>query len=242
MTVRRIGTWKDVLRRHADALGALSLPGGLRLYRTLAAVDGYLYPHEAVFLYWLARSGPGSGAIVEIGSFRGRSTLCFWHGARRRAETAIFAVDPHVYRTEQDLRENLAHFGAAERVTVVVAPSVETAQGWRDPVRALFLDGNHEEPSVDADLRAWLPHVAPGGFVLFHDSTDLSGFPGPIAVARKHLRVASEFDAVGRVGSITWARRSGGSSWLPPQHGAKAMDALLRRIKRIPTTDAKDRR
>ena len=71
MTVRRIGTWKDSVRRFTDASVAAGLPGGASLFPVLARVDGYLFPHEAVFLYWLARSGPGEGAIVEIGSFRG---------------------------------------------------------------------------------------------------------------------------------------------------------------------------
>ena len=74
MPVRSIGTWKDSLRRAADATVASLLPGGIGLAPYLSQVDGYLYPHEAVFLYWLARGGTGSGAIVEIGSFRGRST------------------------------------------------------------------------------------------------------------------------------------------------------------------------
>ena len=67
MTVRRIGTWKDTLRRLVDASVAAAIPGGASLFPILAQVDGYLFPHEAVFLYWLARSGPGKGAIVEIG-------------------------------------------------------------------------------------------------------------------------------------------------------------------------------
>ena len=161
MTVRRIGTWKDALRRLADATVAGALPGGASLFPILARVDGYLFPHEAVFLYWLARSGQGEGAIVEIGSYRGRSTLCLATGIKRHRATRIAAVDPHVYETEGDLRENLAHFGMSEIVQPIVAPSVTAAAAWSGPVRVVFVDGHHEQASVEADVDAWLPFLAP---------------------------------------------------------------------------------
>src|SRR5262245_22994029 len=103
MTVRRIGGWRDSVRRLRDAAVASLRPGGLPIAPILAQVDGYLLPHEGVFLYWLARSAPGSGCIVEIGSFRGRSTLCMAAGVRGRRKSRLFAVDPHVYRTAGEL-------------------------------------------------------------------------------------------------------------------------------------------
>ncbi len=232
MTVRRIGTWKDTLRRLADASVAAALPGGASLFPILAQVDGYLFPHEAVFLYWLAREGKGEGAIVEIGSYRGRSTLCLAKGVNRRRPTPIVAVDPHVYGTEGDLRENLAHFGMSEIVQLVVAPSVTAARSWNGPVRVVFVDGHHQQASVEADVDAWLPFLAPGGFLVLHDATDLSSFPGPAAVAAARLRVGPVFDAVGSLGGISWARRAGAAApWEPRAYGAKALDAGIRLVK-----------
>jgi predicted O-methyltransferase YrrM len=232
MGARRVGTWKDALRRATDAAIAGILPGGVGLVSILAQVDGYLYPHEAVLLYQLARSSPGAGAVVEIGSYRGRSTLCLAKGARARGGTRVYAVDPHVYGTEADLRENLRHFGMDGIVEPVVLPSVEAARDFRGDVRLLFVDGHHEEASVAADLDAWLPKVVPGGFVLVHDSTDLGQFPGPARVARERLVGGAGFDAVDRLGSITWAKLRGGADpWLPPTR-AKLLDGLIRSLKR----------
>jgi predicted O-methyltransferase YrrM len=232
MTVRRIGTRKDALRRFADACVAAALPGGAALFPILAQVDGYLFPHEAVFLFRLARSGPGDGAIVEIGSYRGRSTLCLAVGVKGHRATRIAAVDPHVYGTEDHLRENLAHFGVSTIVQPIVAPSVAAAGAWTGPVRAVFVDGHHEQASVEADVDAWLPFLAPGGFLVLHDSTDLSSFPGPALVARTRLRVGPLFDAVGTLGGMTWARRAGGAHpWAPRSHGARGLDAAIRLAK-----------
>jgi predicted O-methyltransferase YrrM len=38
-------------------------------------IDGWLTPKEGQLLYDLARRAPGRGAIVEIGSWKGKSTI-----------------------------------------------------------------------------------------------------------------------------------------------------------------------
>jgi predicted O-methyltransferase YrrM len=232
LSVRKVGTWKDALRRYADAAAAAALPGGWSVASILAKVDGYLYPHEAVFLYWLARSAPGTGWIVEIGSFRGRSTLCLATGARERPQARVLAVDPHVYKTEAELLENIEHFGMADIVDPIGLPSVEAARDWPGRVRVLFVDGHHAKTSVEADIDAWLPHLELGGFVLLHDSTEISGFPGPTEVARTRLRRGSVFEVVGQIGSITWGKLCGGTDrWLPPTHGKAILDRSIRFVK-----------
>jgi len=231
--VRRIGTWKDALRRLADATAATTLPGGARLFGVLARVDGYLYPHEAVFLYHVAKDAPGGGPIVEVGSFRGRSTLCMAAGLKRRGGR-IVSVDPHVYGTADELRENLAHFGLDGLVEGVVASSVDTARGWDHEARAVFLDGDHREHAVEADLDAWFPRLEAGGLMILHDATGIGGFEGPRRVAGRRLRVGDEFDAAGRLGSIAWGRKralGGSSSAMPACHGAW-LDRIIRAVKR----------
>jgi len=49
-------------------------------------------------------------------------------------------------------------------------------------VRLVFVDGNHEKKSVEEDVDTGLPHMEPGGFLLLHDSTWVSAFPGPMEV------------------------------------------------------------
>jgi predicted O-methyltransferase YrrM len=235
VTVRRIGTWKDAVRRAIDAAVASAIPGGSRLFSILARVDGYLYPQEAVFLYRIARFVPGDEPIVEIGSFRGRSTLCLARGVSDRGSGTVVSVDPHVYGTEADLRENLRHFAAAPRVDLRVERSCDAAASWSGPARAVFVDGNHEEAEARADAGAWLPHVKAGGYLLMHDATDLSRFPGPRRVAAEIFSKAEIFDAVGRAGTIAWGRiRGGASPWSPPEGATATLDGLLRRAKGIP--------
>jgi predicted O-methyltransferase YrrM len=230
--IRPTGAWKAAARRIIEAGVAALLPDGRSVCRVLASVDGFLYPHEAVFLYRLAREGPGEGVIVEIGSFRGRSTLCLALGVRRRGAGVVCAVDPHLSGTAAELSRNLERFGALGAAEIIVAPSVQVAATWRRPVRLLFVDGNHEEYNAYADVISWLPHLAPGGFLLLHDSTPLSRFPGPRKVAARVLKVGPQFEATGTIGSITWAQRRGAAvPWPPPQAGKALLDGLLARLK-----------
>ena len=232
MTVRRAGTWKDATRRALDGVLASTLPSGYRLFPILTQVDGYLLPHEAVFLYWLARLGPGEGDIVEIGSLRGRSTLCLAAGASLRPETRVFTVDPHVYGTHEELLENLEHFDALDIVEPICAPSTTAAESWTAGLRVLFVDGDHREAAVDADLDAWLPHLMPGGFLLLHDSAGPSAFPGPAAVVKRRVTPGSEFDRIDTLGSVTWARRGGAAdAWQPPTWGRRTLEPVIMGLK-----------
>lgn len=68
--------------------------------------------------------------------------------------------------------------------TVVQKPSVEAAVGYADKsLDFVFLDADHSEESLTADIAAWLPKVKPGGLLAGHD---LSGaWPGVERAVRK---------------------------------------------------------
>jgi hypothetical protein len=92
----------------------------------------------------------------------------------------------------------------------------------------LFVDGNHELGNVVADVLAWGPHIEPGGFIVLHDSTSLSGLPGPKKAARWLYSEKSTYECAGTIGSISWFRLKGAASpWLPPQYGKSLIDRFL---------------
>jgi len=59
------------------------------------SVPGWLNLGDARWLYALAHHGPGAGAIVEIGSAWGRSTICLASGSKRARRERVYAIDPH---------------------------------------------------------------------------------------------------------------------------------------------------
>src|SRR5271168_4115391 len=58
-------------------------------------VPGYLLENEARFLGVLAAITPAAGAIVEIGSYRGRSTVMLAKVAAHYGFGPVVAIDPH---------------------------------------------------------------------------------------------------------------------------------------------------
>lgn len=220
-------------RRVADSAIALLFPGGPAVSRILWQVEGFLFPHEGVLLFQVGKHVAQGGTVVEIGSMRGLSTCCLAAGIRRAERPArLVAVDPHLYGSEPELRHNLRLTGAAAVVDVRVEPAEAVATGWQGEIAAVFIDGAHDLESVLRDYTTWTAKVRPGGFVLVHDSTPLSRFAGPAFVAETKIRVGETFDAVGRVGSISWGRKAGGGAWLPSLPAAPLVDGLIRIAKR----------
>lgn len=222
------------MRQVADTTVALLVPSGANVARYLWSVDGYLYPHEGAFLHRLALSAPGHGAVVEIGSFHGRSTLCLASGIRRRGQGRVVAIDPQKYGAGDRLAPNLRRFGLDRFVEVRGETSVAVAERFEGTARIVFVDGDHSSEAVAADVAAWRPHLEPGGFLVLHDSTPLSGFPGARALAtalRRTVGANATFQATGTLGSISWFRVRGGEPFTAPEAGRGWLDPLLRRVK-----------
>jgi len=183
--------------------------------RLLAGVDGWLGPNEGRLLYRLAGAADRRGAIVEIGSWHGRSTIWLAAGALAGRQARVVAVDPHVgtslrhagASTEAALRENLAKAGVEDHVEVVVSSSEEAAAGWSGPVSLLWIDGDHARESAARDLDLWEPHLRDDAVVAFHDTFVCSG---PEQVVRERLIRTRRYTAFQHAETTTAARRCGG--------------------------------
>jgi predicted O-methyltransferase YrrM len=147
-------------------------------------VEGWLTEAQARRLDAAARRVPAGGRVVEIGSFRGRSTIVLARAAAPDVE--VVAIDPHLGSDrgpqeiaadaplgESDLvafRANLARFGVLERVRHVRRLSADANGEVAGPIDVLWVDGAHRYGPALADLRDWGGRVAPGGRMLVHDA------------------------------------------------------------------------
>ena len=151
-------------------------------------VDGFLQPIEGFALYWLARHWPAEGASVEIGSFKGRSTCWLASACKQRGRGKVVAVDhfrgspehqpggthadPDVVAAGSTLpvfRRNIEAHGLTDWVDVRVGSSAEVSRGWQEPIRLLFIDGDHSYDATSADFNAWARFMVRWGLVIFHD-------------------------------------------------------------------------
>jgi hypothetical protein len=149
----------------------------------LAQLAGLVSPDVGHSLAILARHVPADQAIVEVGSYKGKSTCYLAAGAKDGLGAHVWAVDPwdspgnvsgRFHFAEPATREmfdaQVRAVRLASRVTPLQGFAVDVAASWSGPqVGLLFVDGDHAEESVRADFDAWRPHLAYGATVVFDD-------------------------------------------------------------------------
>lgn len=178
----------------------------------LAGVDGWLTEAQAERLWRAAGSVRPGGRIVEIGSFRGRSTIALAFGA---PDAELVAIDPHagndrgpreIHGFEDEAAEdhavfhaNLERAGVADRVRHVRRFAADAAREVAGPIDLLFVDGAHRLGPARDDLRRWGDRVVPGGRLLVHDAFSSVGVTLALAVT---VGPSGRFRYEGRTGSL----------------------------------------
>jgi MMP 1-O-methyltransferase len=187
-----------------------------RVKPLIADIPGWLTDEEGEALYELARRCRGDGVIVEIGSWKGKSTVCLGLGSQAGASVPIYAVDPHADYRFGDFKTNVDRAGITELVRPIQSLSQAAADGFEEPVELLFVDGSHEYELVLEDFEKWVPKVIEGGWVAFHDTTWTAG---PRKVVGQGVYRSQRFkDARFVVGSTTVARKVGRNSLVDRVH------------------------
>src|SRR3989339_1041035 len=149
------------------------------------SVEGWLNDTEGIYLYDSARSCTGKGVIVEIGSWKGKSTIWLAKGSLAGHSIQVYAIDPHTGSEEhraimpyidtyRDFISNLQMASVNHIVKPIRKTSAETVADFSSPVELLFIDGAHDFLSVKRDFLNWFPRLIEGGLVVFHD-TDWDG-------------------------------------------------------------------
>ena len=185
-------------------------------WQRVRAAPGFLTEREARFLALVAAAAPGRGAILEIGSFKGKSTVGLASIAARYALGGVVAVDPFTAPSStdpslggsassyDDFCRTLAQAGLTDYVEVHRSFSRELASGWDRPIRVLWIDGDHTYRGAKEDVDLFAPHLADGGIVALHDV--LHNFEGPIRVFVEEVLRSDRYGPAGFCGSIGWAQ------------------------------------
>ena len=175
-------------------------------------VEGFLFGLEGFALMQLAAHGEGEGAIVEIGSFQGRSTCWLASGAKRAGREHVTAVDHFKGSPEHQAGgqmesgaiaregstygrfcENIKAMEVDDYVDPIVAGSAEAVQSWDGPIRLLFIDGDHAYETSKQDFELWSPFVVEKGVIAFHD---VGTWPGVTAFYETLMKSTDAYEEV----------------------------------------------
>lgn len=168
-------------------------------------IEGLLVPGQERAFMSLASCLKNGSTIVEIGSFKGKSTACLALGSGD--QTKIYAIDTfsgnNIDFSEgvqfvgsgylDEFKQNLKGAGVLDKVEVLQGYSNKIGRRWSKKIDFLFIDGSHIYKDVKSDFELFYPWVKPGGIVAFHDVDQ--NFKGVYRVwhkvAKKDLRSIS---------------------------------------------------
>lgn len=198
------------------------------------SVRGWLTFREGALLYNFAKRCSERNAIIEIGSWEGKSTVYLSNGSKVGNGAHVFAIDPHTgpeqsahinddVWTYDAFIKNITGGRAGELVTPIVKFSEDAAKDFDKPVGFIFIDGGHAYEAVRTDFDNWYPKVVEGGVIAFHDSIK---YDGPRRLLSEIIPGSRLFKNAGIVDSIFFMTKTDHNSRLDRLYNRYAM--LLR--------------
>ncbi len=184
-------------------------------------IDGFLAEDEGLFLFNTAKNCQDRGVIVEIGSWKGTSTVWIGLGSKEGKKIKIYAIDPYTgslnenaglienqksLTTFEEFKKNIKTANVDDIIFPIIKTSEQAVKNFNEPVEFIFIDGDHKYESVKLDFDLWFPKVINGGIMAFHDSVG-NGFPGPKKVVKNLVYKSKYFKNINTVNSITFATK-----------------------------------
>jgi predicted O-methyltransferase YrrM len=183
-------------------------------------VKGFLSDKEAKKLQELFLNVHHLGAVLEIGTYCGKSTLNFAHVAKK-INGLVFTVDHHTGSEEHQLGEeyhdedlfdkrlnkfntlpeflkNIRSSNLGQFIIPLINKSSEASETFSELISMLFIDGGHSSEAAFSDYNSWKDKISSGGLLVIHDV-----FPNPEDGGRPPFEIYSaaqkskEFDDLG---------------------------------------------
>ena len=178
-------------------------------------VEGWLSAQEADLLITSTvnclTNLPPPHAIVEIGSYHGKSTILFGRVVNHFFPgSKIYAIDPHdgtlgaadqtpqlVPPSYESFKRNIENAMLSEVIEAIKTVSTEVV--LKIPISLLFIDGLHDYANVKKDFSQFSESLCTEGYAVFHDYAGY--FPGVIRfvdelLATRKYRMAARAESL----------------------------------------------
>jgi predicted O-methyltransferase YrrM len=140
------------------------------------SIEGILSKKEQKLLHELAQRSRGN--IVEIGSWKGLSTVCLALGLEKGYK--VYAIDPHKgsalhkmkgnKNSYKEFMNNIIKLNVQDLVIPMVMTSKKAFESWdKGEIDLLWIDGNHEYEYVKYDVENWTKLLNENGILAMHD-------------------------------------------------------------------------
>lgn len=178
--------------------------------KTARSIEGYLTEREMRFLYLLGACPTARGEVLEIGSFKGKSTIIL-----AKASGKVIAVDPLTSPSAtdpdlkgkasgmEDFQSNLTMAGVSDMVEFHRMFSYELAGNWHRKLRLLWIDGDHTYKGAKTDFDLFSKFLSDRAIIALHD---VLSFDGPLRVFKEDILLSNRFGPAGLCGTIGWAQ------------------------------------
>ncbi|WP_257666864.1 class I SAM-dependent methyltransferase [Parapedobacter tibetensis] len=194
----------------------------LRKIHEYHKIEGWLSDNEALGLYHIAHKLPRNAVVVEIGSWKGKSTYCISKGLK---SGKIYAIDPFnadagldvgsqkEYTDNKGVEDLLVNFnntmkrfGVHKKIVVKKGYSTQFHKDF-NRIDFLFIDGDHSIEGCKTDFDLYSPKIVSGGFIAFHDFYEKRDELGPTHVIKKFILKSTNFKFFRQYDTLWIAKR-----------------------------------
>jgi len=183
-------------------------------------IEGWLSEREAMTLYRYASLLPDGSTVVEIGSWKGKSTFCLARGLRNGKVVAIDPFDAsgdtgsseayHKQKGSEPLlsqfRRKMEELQVLDKITIRQGFSPQFV-GQCPRIDLLFIDGDHSKEACLFDFENYSPAVRQGGYLAFHDFDAERKDLGPTWVIENRVLPSKQYKFITLVDSLWVAQK-----------------------------------
>jgi hypothetical protein len=178
-------------------------------------IEGWLTEREAMGLYHFASLLPPGSTVVEIGSWKGKSTYCLARGLRHGRIEAIDPFDAsgepgscEIYQKEKgqeplidQFRNKMGGLKVLDKIRIRHGSSRQFV-GQSGAIDLLFIDGDHSQEACLFDFENYSPALRTGGYLAFHDFDPDRKDLGPTWVIENRVIPSGKYKFINLIDSL----------------------------------------